>query len=84
MGIFGRREPETVDKAAAKVRERGDTVYVRVVHALPGKQDGGLAQRITLIEAAGWQLEHQQEGVRVDHGYRQRYWTLTFRAVDAA
>jgi hypothetical protein len=59
-------------------------VYVRVIHAIPGRADGGLAQAIMQIEAAGWGLELQQEGVRVDHGYRQKYWTLTFRSVEAS
>ncbi|WP_439947152.1 hypothetical protein [Streptomyces sp. BBFR109] len=84
MGIFRRRPADAADKAATKARERGDTVYVRVVHAIPGRQDGGLAQAIMRIEAAGWKLDHQQEGVRIDHGYRQRYWSLTFRAADTA
>ncbi|MFF0790380.1 hypothetical protein [Streptomyces spiralis] len=82
MGIFRRRTPDPVDKAAAKARSRGDSVYVRIIHAIPGKPDGGLAQAIMRIEAAGWKLEQQQEGMRVDLGYRQKYWTLTFRAVD--
>lgn len=81
MGIFGGRSTSAVDKAAAKAYKRGDRVYVRTVHALPGRQDGGLAQSINRIEAAGWKLEQQNEDVRIDHGYRQRHWTLTFRAV---
>ncbi|MFJ9909522.1 hypothetical protein ACIRVK_43060 [Streptomyces sp. NPDC101152] len=54
-------------------------MYVRTVHAIPGRPDGGLAQAIEKIEAADWKLENQHEDVRVDREYRQRYWTLTFR-----
>ncbi|MFE0326347.1 hypothetical protein ACFW08_05960 [Streptomyces sp. NPDC058960] len=84
MGLFTRRSTPAVDKAAEKAYKRGDQVYVRTVNALPGKPDGGLATVITRIEAAGWKLENQHEDWRVDRGYRQRYWTLTFRAVPGA
>ncbi|MEU0858429.1 hypothetical protein ABZ352_23765 [Streptomyces griseofuscus] len=80
MGLFTRRSTSAADKAAEKAYKRGDQVYVRTINALPGKADGGLALAITRIEAAGWRLENQHEAVRSDHGYRQRYWTLTFRA----
>jgi hypothetical protein len=79
MGLFTRRNPSAPDKVATKAFKRGDHVYVRIVHAIPGRPDGGLAQAITRIEAAGWALEHQQEGEKNAHGYRQVYWTLTFR-----
>ncbi|GAB1326991.1 hypothetical protein ACE1SV_13300 [Streptomyces sennicomposti] len=81
MGLFTRRSTPAVDKAAAKAYTRGNPVYVRTVHAMPGRNDGGLASAIASTEAAGWRLEHQDEGVKVQAGYRQRYWTLTFRAV---
>jgi hypothetical protein len=81
MGLFTRRSTPAVDKAASRAYKRGDQAYVRTVHAIPGRQDGGLAQAINAIEAAGWKLEQQNEGSRVDAGYRQRFWTLTFRAV---
>lgn len=81
MGIFGGRSTPAVDKAAAKAFKRGETIYVRTIHAIPGRQDGGLGQAISAIERAGWKLEQQNEGVKVQAGYRQRYWTLTFRAV---
>ncbi|WP_432158658.1 hypothetical protein [Streptomyces sp. bgisy153] len=80
MGLFKRRSASAADKAAETAYKRGDTIYVRTVHAVPGRPDGGLAQVIQRVEAAGWRLEHQHEDVRVDHGFRQRYWTLTFRA----
>ncbi|MET7939620.1 hypothetical protein [Streptomyces sp. NPDC005302] len=78
MGIFGGR---TVDRAASKAYKRGDTVYVATIHAIPGRQDGGLAFGISRVEAAGWKLEQQTEGTRLQMGYAQRYWTCTFRAV---
>ena len=80
MGLFTRRSTSAADRVAEKAYKRGDQIYVRTVHAIPGKPDGGLAQAITRIEAAGWKLENQHEDVRVDHGFRQTYWTLTFRA----
>ncbi|MEU0943201.1 hypothetical protein ABZ379_10430 [Streptomyces canus] len=81
MGLLTRRSTSAADKVAEKAYKRGDQVYVRVVHAIPSRPDGGLAQAITRIEAAGGTLEHQQESVKTDHGFRQVYWTLTFRAV---
>lgn len=78
-GLFKTRSTPAVDKAAAKAYKRGDQVHVRVVHALPGRPDGGLATAIARIEAAGWTLENQHEDIRVARGYRQTYWTLTFR-----
>ncbi|MGW1269674.1 hypothetical protein [Streptomyces sp. NPDC002491] len=81
MGLFTRRSTSDADRHAEKAYKRGDKIYARTVHAVPGKQDGGLGQAIARIEAAGWKLEQQNEGVKVQSGYRQQYWTLTFRAV---
>jgi hypothetical protein len=84
MGIFGGRRTPAVDKAAAKAYKRGETIYARTIHAIPGRQDGGLGQAVSRIEAAGWRLEQQNEGAKVQTGYTQRYWTCTFRAVPDA
>jgi hypothetical protein len=81
MGLFGGRSTSAVDNAAAKAYKRGEQIHVRTIHAIPRRQDGGLGQAIARIEAAGWKLEQQNEGVKVQAGYRQRYWTCTFRAV---
>lgn len=79
MGLFTRRSPSTVDKAAAKAHTRGDQVYVRTVHAIPGRQGTDLGRTVSRIEAAGWKLEQQTEGSRSDRGFHQQYWTVTFR-----
>jgi len=81
MGLFTRRSPETVDKAAAEAFKRGDTVYIRVVYTTLDPHGVKLARRIMLIEAAGWQLEDQQDDVKMVRGIRESSTRLTFRAV---
>ncbi|MDQ0958520.1 homospermidine synthase [Streptomyces sp. B4I13] len=81
MGLFTRRSTSGADRHAEKAYKRGDRIYVRTIHAAPGKNDGGLGAAVARIEAAGWKLEQQNEGVKDVSGYRQQYWTCTFRAV---
>lgn len=81
MGLFKRRSPETVDKAALKAYKRGDTVHVRVVYTTLDPAGQRLARRIMLIEAAGWKLEDQQDDAKMIRGIRETSTRLTFRAV---
>ncbi|MDH6625709.1 hypothetical protein M2271_003520 [Streptomyces sp. LBL] len=81
MGLFTRRSTSDADRHAAKAYKRGDQVYTRVIHAIPGRIDGGLGMAINRIELAGWKLEQQTEGSKRQAGFTQQYWTCTFRAV---
>jgi hypothetical protein len=83
MGLFTRREPETVDKAAAKAYKRGDQILVRVVYMTFDPARQRLARRIALIEAAGWKLEDQQDSEKVVRGVHETSTRLTFRAVSS-
>ena len=70
------------DRAIRQIHHRLTTSgfrFTQPTDSLPGPEPG-TDQAITRIEAAGWKLENQHEDVRVDHGFRQTYWTLTFRA----
>ncbi|MEU3285559.1 hypothetical protein [Streptomyces longwoodensis] len=81
MRLFTRRSTPAADRQAEKAYKRGDQIHVRTIHAAPLRPDEGLATAIARIEAAGWKLEQQRQGEKTQAGYRQVYWTCTFRAV---